>query len=67
MTKHLLSINELRKKERAELISELTSLKRAYMHLRFRKRAAELSDTSQIKKVKKRIARVNTVFLERFK
>jgi large subunit ribosomal protein L29 len=56
---------ELRKKDQDELKQELNSLLRAHFGLRIRKGTQQLTNTSQLKKVKRDIARVKTVMNEK--
>jgi large subunit ribosomal protein L29 len=53
--------SELRGKSAAELEQELTQLLRAQFGLRMQKATQQLSNTSQLRKVRKDIARVRTV------
>ena len=48
-----------------ELVIELDDTHRALMNLRFRSATMQLSDVTQIKKTRKRIAQINTVQRER--
>ncbi len=53
--------SELRDKSADELGQELQSLLRAQFNLRMQKATQQLSNTSQIRKVRRDIARVRTV------
>jgi large subunit ribosomal protein L29 len=53
--------SELRNKDQAELKQELMSLLKAQFGLRMQKGTQQLTNTSQIKKVRRDIARVKTV------
>ena len=57
--------SELRGKEPQELEKELESLLRAQFGLRMQLATQQLSNTSQLKKVKRDIARVRTVMREK--
>jgi large subunit ribosomal protein L29 len=56
---------ELRAKSDDELKSELTELLKAQFGLRMQVATQQLSNTSQMKKVRRDIARVRTVMKER--
>ena len=56
--------SELRGKNAAELEQELAQLLRAQFGLRMQKATQQLSNTSQLRKVRKDIARVRTVMAE---
>jgi len=53
--------SELRSKSAAELKAELASLLKAQFGLRMQKATQQLTNTSQIRKVRRDIARVRTV------
>ena len=57
--------SELRGKEPAELQKELESLLRAQFGLRMQLATQQLANTSQLKKVRRDIARVRTVMKEK--
>jgi large subunit ribosomal protein L29 len=57
--------SELRGKEPAELQKELESLLRAQFGLRMQLATQQLTNTSQLKKVRRDIARVRTVMKEK--
>jgi large subunit ribosomal protein L29 len=59
--------SELRAKDGAELQKELEGLLRAQFGLRMQVATQQLSNTSQLKKVKRDIARVRTVMTEKAK
>ena len=59
--------SELRAKDGAELQKELEGLLRAQFGLRMQVATQQLSNTSQLKKVKRDIARVRTVMNEKVK
>jgi large subunit ribosomal protein L29 len=52
---------ELRSKSNDELTQELQSLLRAQFNLRMQKATQQLNNTSQIRKVRRDIARVRTI------
>ena len=56
--------SELRSKDATELNKELESLLRAQFNLRMQRATQQLSNTSQIGKVRRDIARVRTVMAE---
>jgi large subunit ribosomal protein L29 len=57
--------SELRGKEPADLQKELESLLRAQFGLRMQLATQQLSNTSQLKKVRRDIARVRTIMKEK--
>jgi large subunit ribosomal protein L29 len=57
--------SELRSKSREELQKELEGLLRAQFGLRMQLATQQLSNTSQLKKVRRDIARVRTVMKEK--
>ena len=57
--------SDLRKKDKAQLDSELQSLLKAQFSLRMQKATQQLSNSSQIKKVRRDIARVRTIMREK--
>ncbi len=57
--------SELRNKSTEELRTELQSLLRAQFSLRMQKATQQLSNTSQIRKVRRDIARVRTLLSEK--
>jgi len=56
---------ELRKKDQAQLDTELQELLKAQFALRMQKATQQLSNSSQIKKVRRDIARVRTLMREK--
>ncbi|MCQ9617798.1 50S ribosomal protein L29 [Paenalcaligenes niemegkensis] len=56
--------SELRSKETAELQTELESLLKAQFSLRMQRATQQLSNTSQLSKVRRDIARVRTIMAE---
>jgi large subunit ribosomal protein L29 len=59
--------SELRSKSSDELQTELQSLLKAQFSLRMQKATQQLSNTSQIRKVRRDIARVRTLLSEKAK
>jgi len=57
--------SELRSKEAAELGQELESLLKAQFGLRMQKATQQLANTSQLRKVRRDIARVRTMLTEK--
>jgi len=57
--------NELRQKNEDDLRKELESLLRAQFSLRMRQATQQLTNTSQMRKVRRDIARVHTVMREK--
>ena len=60
-----MEIDDLRGLEGEELLTELQGTRRELMNLRFRAATMQLSNVSEIRKTRKRIARINTVLRER--
>ena len=58
-------INEVRELKNDELQKELSNQETALMNLRFRSATMQLSDSSEIRKTRRAIARINTVIRER--
>ncbi|HUH60354.1 MAG TPA: 50S ribosomal protein L29 [Candidimonas sp.] len=59
-----MKVSELRTKDATELNTELESLLRAQFNLRMQRATQQLSNTSQIGKVRRDIARVRTIMTE---
>ena len=57
--------NELREKSEGDLRKELESLLRAQFSLRMQQATQQLTNTSQLEKVRRDIARVHTVMREK--
>ncbi len=57
--------SELRAKDQAQLDQELNELLKAQFSLRMQKATQQLSNSSQIKKVRRDIARVRTILREK--
>ena len=60
-----MEIDDLRALSDEDLATELYETHRELMNLRFRAATMQLSNVNEIKKAKKRIARINTVARER--
>jgi len=60
-----MEIDDLRALSDEELATELYETHRELMNLRFRAATMQLANVNEIKKAKKRIARINTVARER--
>lgn len=56
-----MNVSEMKGKDAAELRKELESLLKAQFSLRMQKATQQLSNTSQLRKVRRDIARVRTV------
>jgi large subunit ribosomal protein L29 len=56
--------SELRAKSREELVKELAELQKAQFGLRMQHATQQLSNTSQMNKVRRDIARVRTILKE---
>jgi len=57
--------NELRAKDEAQLSEELSSLLKAQFSMRMQKATQQLTNTSQLKRTKRDIARVRTLLAEK--
>ena len=62
-----MSANDLRQKTAAELNLELDSLLREQFNLRMQKGSGQLSRPDQVKKVRRNIARIKTILIEKAK
>ena len=60
-----MEIDDLRGMTDHELVTELDDSHRELMNLRFRVATMQLANVNEIKKIRKRIARMNTVMRER--
>lgn len=56
-----MTANEVRSKSSEELENDLQNLKDTAFNVKFRRILGQLEDTSQLKKVKKDIARIHTI------
>ena len=59
-----MDMTEIRKFNLVELLSKLKEIRKEHMDLRFKKASMQLSDTTQIRKIKKDIARLETRLTE---
>lgn len=59
-----MNATELRKKTKDELVSTLFELSREQFNLRMQKGTGQLTKSSQVKQVRRDIARINTVLSE---
>lgn len=57
--------SEIRAKSSEELEAEIQSQKENLFNLKFRNRLAQIEDNSQIKKIRRSIARMRTIIRER--
>ena len=57
--------NEIRAKSSEELEDEIQNQKENLFNLKFRNRLAQIEDNSQIKKIRRSIARMRTIIRER--
>ena len=60
-----MTANEIRARSDEELQGEIQDLKENLFNLKFRSRLVQVEDHSQIKKVRRDIARIKTVLRER--
>lgn len=60
-------VEELKAKSAAELNNELVAAKKELFNLRFQNATNQLDNTSRIKEVRKNIARIQTVIVEKTK
>ncbi len=59
------SISDLRDLDLAALVSELRASKQEALNLRFRNATGQLDNHSELQKVRRQIARINTLIRER--
>ncbi len=59
-----MDMSDIRKFNMEELLSKLKETRRDHMDLRFKKASMQLSDTTEIKKIKKDIAKLETRLTE---
>ena len=57
--------SEIRAKSSEELEDEIQNQKENLFNLKFRNRLAQIEDNSQIKKIRRSIARIHTIIRER--
>lgn len=60
-----MKIDEIRKFSDEELKTKIFDTKKEYMEMRFQHISGQLTDTSKIKKVRRDIARLETILKER--
>jgi len=60
-----MKVSELRAKDKAQLDKELLDLLKAQFSLRMQKATQQLTNTSQLKRVRRDIARVRTLLAEK--
>jgi large subunit ribosomal protein L29 len=60
-----MEIDDIRAMTDQELEDELGSTRNALMNLRFRVATMQLANTNEIRKARKRIARINTIIRQR--
>ena len=60
-----MNTNEMRSKSQTELREELSSLLKAQFSLRMQKATQQLPNTSQLRKVRRDIARVRTILAQK--
>lgn len=58
-------VEDLQKKSEAELAQELVDAKKELFNLRFQNATNQLDNTSRIKEVRKNIARIQTLIVEK--
>ena len=58
-------VDDLKNKTAADLAQELTAAKKELFNLRFQNATKQLDNTSRIKEVRKNIARIQTVIVEK--
>ena len=59
------AMSELREMDLGSLIEELRATKQEALNLRFRNATGQLENSSEIQKVKRQIARINTLIRQR--
>ena len=59
------AVEKLAEKNLGELVEELRATKHEALNLRFRNATGQLENTAEIKKVRRQIARINTLIRER--
>ena len=57
--------SDLREMNLADLVEELRQAKQESLNLRFRSATGQLDDHSQLRRVRRRIARINTLIRQR--
>lgn len=61
----MLTIKEMKQKDRTELAAELENTKKEYFRMRCRQVTDVVQNHTEIKKLKKNIARLNTIIKEK--
>ena len=59
------SLDDLRDLDLATLVSELRATKQEALNLRFRNATGQLDNTAELRKVRRQIARINTLIRQR--
>ena len=59
------TVDRLAEMNLAELVAELRATKHEALNLRFRNATGQLENTAEIKKVRRQIARINTLIRQR--
>ena len=65
MARNNKAADSLADKDLAELVDELRATKHEALNLRFRNATGQLENTAEIKKVRRQIARINTLIRQR--
>ncbi len=65
MARNKKAAGSLAEKDLAELVEELRATKHEALNLRFRNATGQLENTAEIKKVRRQIARINTLIRQR--
>jgi large subunit ribosomal protein L29 len=60
-----MKVEDVRAKSDDELKDELLGLRKEAFNLRFRRASGQLENTAQVRQVRRDIARIKTVFIER--
>jgi len=55
-----MKVNEIKKLSKEQLFSELDKLKKEQFNIRFKKKSGQISNTANVKNVRRTIARVKT-------
>lgn len=65
MARNTKAADSLADKDLAELVEELRATKHEALNLRFRNATGQLENTAEIQKVRRQIARINTLIRQR--
>jgi large subunit ribosomal protein L29 len=65
MARNKTAVDKLADKDLGELVEELRATKHEALNLRFRNATGQLENTTEIKKVRRQIARINTLIRQR--